>query len=234
MRGMIMSKKTKGRKTTLERMEELRRDLELERKSKKKKTKRSNIIDIRKISRSKKKKLKKLLNPEVAYYIQNYTKEEKEVFWYNYELFENLHDEEWYKEKEKRMKKARKQKDAHIDHLLREIDIDGIDSLIEIDKIVEYGDTKRNKRFKKYGYEMGEDGIFFINEDKLIANLKKRKKEFRKINEDFKKYIEKTMGEDSKYIGAIDKVEKKLSKDVKDLIESFEAVAIESSIFRLK
>jgi hypothetical protein len=232
---MIMSKKrNKSRSTTMERMEELRKGLALEKSSKKKKSKKSTIIDIRKISKSKKKKLKKMINPDVAYFIQDYTKDQLNSFWYHYELFENLYDEEWYKERDKRIKRADKQREEHIDKMLREIDVEGIDSLIEIDKIIEDGDNKRYKKFKKYGYEMGEDGIFFINEDKLIDNLKKRKKEFRKANEEFKAYIEKTMGDDSKYLKSINNAERRLSKDVKNLIQSFEAVAIESSIFRLK
>lgn len=225
--------KRKGRQTTIERLTELREELDI----KKKKRKKSGIkqIDIQKMSKKKRKKLKSRLNPELVIYYNSYSKEEKDLFWAAYEKNYSIYNHEEYKEKNQRKKENREKREKYVNEKLADIDAYDIDDLIKIDKVVsESYDKKRFKKFKKFGYEIGEDDIIYVNEDKLIDSLKKRRKELRKINETYQEYLESVMGEDSKYMTNLKAVDRKITKETKDLIKSFEAVAMESSIFRLK
>lgn len=225
--------KRKGRQTTIERLTTLREELDL--KKKKSGKRKIRTINVGKISSKKRKKLKKMMNPELIPYYHIYDKTQKNEFWSSYEQFNTLYDFDEAEERYQRQKENAIKREKYINEKLADIDTNDIDDLIKIDKVLnESYNKKRFKKFKKFGYEIGEDDIIYVNEDKLIDSLKKRRKEFRKINDTYQQYLESVMGEDSKYAVKIDAVDRKISKEVKDLIQSFEAVAIESSIFRLK
>lgn len=232
-----MSKKNKGKMTTIERMQQLRKELDLEKKKSKKKTKSGSIIniDIKKMSKKKRKFYEKRLNPDLVRYYDVMDKETRDQFWFNYDQFDKFFNFEEALEALEREEMMYNKKDQYIDSKLSDIDPDSIDDLMKIDKIVhEKFNKARYKKYKKLGYEIGEDDILYINEDKLIDSLKRRRKEFRKINDRYRDYLDSVLGEDSKYAVNLDHAERKVDKKVKDLIKSFEAVAIESSIFRLK
>lgn len=227
--------KRKGKQTTIERLTELREELDLEKKKKKSGKRKIHNINIGKMSKKKRKNLRKQMNPELVPYFNSYTKEQKDEFWYSYEQFVSLYDFDEAAERYQRHKDNVKKKEKYINEKLADIDGDDIDDLIKIDKILnESYNRKRFKKFRKFGYEIGEDDIIYVNEDKLIDSLKKRRKEFRKINDTYQEYLSSMLGEDSKYAVNIDAIERKISKQTKDLIKSFETVAAETSIFRLK
>lgn len=228
-------KKRKGRRTTIERLGELREELEMEKKKKKKRKNKPFSIDVQKVSKKKRKQLEKKLNPALLPYYNSFSSEKKKDFWAYYEKFENVYDFEEVAERERRLRENRIKKEKYIEQKLRDIEGDDIDDLIKIDKILhESYNKKRFRHFKKFGYEIGEDDIIYVNEDKLIDGLKRRRKELREVNRTFKDYLESVMGEDNKYIRRIEESERKVNKNVKDLLKSFEVVAIESSVFRLK
>jgi len=220
------------KRTTVELLEKYRKDLNLEKKKGKKK--KTIKIDVRKISKKKKKSLKKMVNPKIKKYLVCQTKEQEDAFWLAYDDAKKFIDFEEMKERDNRIKENRKRAEKYIDEKIREMDLDSVEELEKFDKIVDKAGKNYYKRFKRFGYEIGEDDILYVNEEKLIKRLKQEKKEFKKINNNFLDYLERTMGSDSVYAANLERATRNLDKRTSELIKSLETVAMDSSIFKLR
>jgi hypothetical protein len=222
-----MSKK----RTTIEHLEKIRKKIGEPDKKKKKK----GILEINP-SKHKKKKykyFKKNLNKVARIYFDLMTEEEQ------FEVFQGciaqnkINNIEEMKERRKAYDRAIKQRDERIEELVEFHRLDTIDDAIALDKIIEKEMNGKSKRLSKFGYDI-EDGIIIqIDEDKVIKQLKKQRKELDKINKSFIEYFNQELGITPKQMERFNLSAATTDRKTKDLIKSFKAVAVETNLFKL-